>query len=55
MSLASAANTAIPLCLGKLIDVVDPQTNPTQSQADAHSRAAASTWPSSVAPTSCVK
>ena len=33
MSIASAANTAIPLCLGKLIDVVDPQTNPTQSVA----------------------
>ena len=33
MSVASAANTAIPLCLGKLIDVVDPQSNPTQSVA----------------------
>jgi ATP-binding cassette subfamily B protein len=34
MSLSSAANTAIPLCLGRLIDVVDPQTNPNRSQAD---------------------
>ena len=31
MSVASAANTAIALCLGKLVDVVDPQRNPTQS------------------------
>ena len=29
MSLASAANTAIALCMGNLINVVNPQTNPT--------------------------
>jgi ATP-binding cassette subfamily B protein len=34
MSVASAANTAIALCMGKIVDVVNPQTNPTQSQAE---------------------
>jgi ATP-binding cassette subfamily B protein len=34
MSIASAANTAIALCMGKIVDVVNPQTNPTQSQAE---------------------
>src|SRR5262249_19650847 len=33
MSLASAANTAIPLCLGQLIDAVNPEANPGRSQA----------------------
>jgi ATP-binding cassette, subfamily B, bacterial len=34
MSVASAANTAIALCMGKIVDVVNPQTNPTQTQAE---------------------
>ena len=34
MSVASAANTAIALCMGKIVDVVNPQTNPTRSQAE---------------------
>ena len=34
MSVASAANTAIALCMGKIVDVVNPQTNPNQSQAE---------------------
>ena len=34
MSLASAANTAIALCMGNLINVVNPQTNPGQSLND---------------------
>ena len=34
MSVASAANTAIALCMGKIVNVVNPQTNPTQSQAE---------------------
>jgi ATP-binding cassette subfamily B protein len=33
MSLASAANTAIALCMGNLINVVNPQSNPGQSLA----------------------
>ena len=54
MSISSTANTAIPLCLGKLIDVVDPKQirhNPYQL-----SRASLLfIWARSVAPTSCVK
>ncbi len=34
MCLASAANTAIPLCLGWLIDAVNPEANPARSQAE---------------------
>ncbi|HKI16755.1 MAG TPA: ABC transporter ATP-binding protein, partial [Isosphaeraceae bacterium] len=33
MSLASGASTAIALCLGWLVDAVDPQVHPAQSQA----------------------
>jgi ATP-binding cassette, subfamily B, bacterial len=33
MSLSSAANTAIALCMGNLINVVNPQTNPGRSLA----------------------
>jgi len=33
MSLASGASTAIALCLGWLIDAVNPQVHPGQSQA----------------------
>ena len=33
MSIASAANMAIALCMGQLVNVVDPQRNPTESQA----------------------
>ena len=40
MSVASAANTAIALCMGKLIDVVDPQSksHPVAGRADSHRR-----------------
>src|SRR5262249_10208695 len=34
MCLASAGNTAIPLCLGWLIDAVNPEANPARSQAE---------------------
>jgi ATP-binding cassette subfamily B protein len=33
MSLASAANTAIPVCLGRLVDAVDPATHPGSTAA----------------------
>jgi ATP-binding cassette subfamily B protein len=33
MSLASAANTAIPVCLGRLVDAVDPATHRTSTAA----------------------
>ena len=49
MSLASAANTAIPLCLGQLVDAVNPGDPPRQHGRGARPGSPHSTWPSSPA------
>ena len=38
MSIASAANTAIALCMGKMVDVVNPQTKSHPVTGRVHSR-----------------
>ena len=51
MSLASAANTAIAVCLGELVNVVNPATHPGSTAAALSRGRRSLTWPSSPGPT----